>query len=66
MVEFFGNINFGLLVVLQYGNKVHQYYYVEKDPQAQQTSTHHIMMLRQHPELLLVSDALPSSLIDSK
>jgi hypothetical protein len=52
LVELFGGISSNLEVVPQSKIKVCQYYYVEKDPQAQQASMHHIMMLQQHHELL--------------
>jgi hypothetical protein len=56
LVELFGGISSDLTTVLQSSIKVHQYYYVDKDPQIWQTSMHHIMMLQQqHSELLPAS-----------
>jgi hypothetical protein len=52
LVEFFGGISFDLATVFQFGIKICRYYYMEKDPQTQQASMHHIMMSWQHPELL--------------
>jgi len=46
-LEVFGGMSFGLDVVFQSNIKVWQYYYVNKDPQAQQAPMHHVMMLRQ-------------------
>ncbi len=44
--ELFGAINYGLVAVLQLGICVQWYHYVERDPQAWQTSVHHVMMLQ--------------------
>jgi hypothetical protein len=44
LVEFFGGISFDLATVFQFGIKICRYYYMEKDPQTQQASMHHIMM----------------------
>jgi hypothetical protein len=45
LLELFGGISCGLIVVLQLGILVWRYNYVEKDPQAKQASMQHVMML---------------------
>jgi hypothetical protein len=43
--ELFGAINYGLVTVLRLGICVQWYHYVERDPQAWQTSMRHVLML---------------------
>jgi hypothetical protein len=45
MLEFFGSISSGLVMVLKSNIKVCQYYHVEKDPQAEQASMCYLMMM---------------------
>jgi hypothetical protein len=56
LLELFRCISFGLVANLQLGILVWRYHYVEKDPQARQTSMQHVMMLQQrYPHLLPTS-----------
>jgi protein-tyrosine phosphatase len=56
--ELFGAINYGLAIMLQSWICVQWYHYVERDPQAWQTSIRHIMMLQQQHKILLLTLAI--------
>ncbi len=53
MLDLFGEISIGLVIMLQAGILVQKYFYVERDETPRRVSSRHLMLLmRRYPELL--------------
>jgi hypothetical protein len=46
LLEMFGSISYGLVVILRSNIQVHKYHYVEREPQTKQVYMCHTMMLQ--------------------
>ncbi len=53
MLDLFGGISTGLVVMLQASILVRKYLYMDRDETARRVSSHHLaLLMRQYPELL--------------
>ncbi len=53
VLDLFGGINIGLVIMLQVGIPVRKYLYAERDETVRRVSSRHLaLLMRQYPELL--------------